>query len=178
MKYLKIFEEYNDMFQYKDNYVEVQKIVYGPNKGKIRFYFYEPSTDEHHLGTLDRYSTSLLLGCYKLLGTKYETMSEIRDIKLDSEPKFRKVQTNTADTIMKRLMVDLGYEENMYAHLPKLREPIRAIFEPKLKQLPIEAKKLGDIIDWIRKFRDDFFAFQREEFEQWELERSMKKYNL
>ena len=137
MIYLKKYESSGSPFIYKaDGYFWIHKINFGANKGKILFRFY----NEESRNYAD--SNSMLLGCFRILGTKHEYDPKLRKIKLGGE-KFRKLYYGTLDAIVKRLE-DVKYTTN----------EMRKQYEDKLQDTLTLSKNLGDVMDGLKIMKD------------------------
>ena len=165
-----IFLEKYDTFE--DKNLIVHQIKHGENMGKIFFRFRNKDTKEF----TDKYM--MVYGCVKILDTKYEKNTIIRNIKL-GPIKFRKVQVNTLGATLNTFLKDLGYD-NMEIDNVKKRSLSTIIpkFHDKVRELVMTAKNLGDVLDGLREIREYIFNNQREYYEEWKLNKKITKYNL
>jgi len=175
MKYLKIYENFDESFKkpyfaFEDDFLTIHKINNGVNKGKILFKFLDKTGFDNPY--------SMTLGCAKILDSEYENYSDIREIKI--EGRFIKVQKNTAEAILHEFLLDMGYEipSMSMKWVYDIKEKLWEEFEDKIISIPGHAKDLGDVLDGLRKVRNEVFEFQKDHFEKWQLDRDINKYNL
>lgn len=149
---IKIFKELkvDSYWAFEDEKLKIHKILNGPNKGKILFYFLNEETNLFN----DKFS--MLLGCAMILDTKYERKKEIREITL-GPIQFRKVYVNTITAILERFC---EYDN-------KLISIMKERFSEQLKQIPENSNNLGDMIDALKIIKYEF-----------KLITEPKKYNL
>jgi hypothetical protein len=182
-----MFEEYIPGFGYRDAATSsaafpfinkdllINKITEGANKGKILFKFW----NEENRTFGDKYS--MMAGCAKILDTEYGKNEQLRNIKLEGM-KIRKVQTNTVERVVYNFLLDLGYvnefPDKYLTHGGELILRLRNKFSEKIKAIPTTSNDLGDIIDELKKVRQELFDFQREDYEKWVFDTDTKKYNL
>lgn len=134
---IKLFEELNnDYFIFEDKYLKIQLIKNGVNKGKIMFRFFNNDTKQFS----DKYS--MMYSAAILLDSKYERISEIRNIPI-GPVLFRKVQTNTLDAIIRKFCTN-AVDMILYA----------SKFSNEIKNIPMNANNMGDIFDGLRDVRD------------------------
>ena len=137
MKYLKTYESSKSPFIYEvEKEFKIHKIQYGTNKGKTSFKFYNEEACTYS-NTL-----SFLLGCFKILDTKFEHDPKIRRIEFGGD-RYRKLMHGTASSIIKRLEnVDFVKKED------KLK------YGDKLQNILTYSKNLGDIMDGLKMLKD------------------------
>ena len=165
---IKKFENIGDYFnkdkryEFEDEDLQIEKISYGPNNGKIQIRFYDKETKSYS------YKCSMMAGCTRLIDTEYENYPEIRKNELapdyDELKKLRKVQANTIESILKYFLEKNGINQD------ELKE-VELIFLLKYKDEIINiaknAKNLGDILDDLREI-----------YNQLKFYYDVKKYNL
>jgi hypothetical protein len=199
MKYLKLFEDkYDDAnvrkrilaqmkknahrkdmrnfekmpaIQFEDDYLKVHKIKEGPNNGKILLKF----NDDRDMNTT--WSVlSMTSGCAKILDTKYEKIPEIRKVELSN---FRVVHSNSIDVILENFLKQMGYEDNnILWYKSEVMVKLKELFADKIKMCVNSAKDLGEVMDNLRKVREEIFEFQKPHYEEWEMRKNANKYNL
>jgi hypothetical protein len=146
VKYIRFFESFEkqNYWAYEDNFLRIHKILNPPNNGKILFRFYDEKSNDFNI------KYSMMAGCAKLLGTKYENNPEVRSITLGN--RFREVKVNTMDSIFRNFLVELGYErQRMFGD--SLAKELRNEFGDYLQKIPSDAKNLGDIIDGLKELQ-------------------------
>lgn len=158
-------------FPFKDDKIKIHQVKNGPNKGKIGINF----IDENQ-------KFAYASGCARLLDTEYEHNIEIRNVKIS--PKFKKITQFSVEVILRYFLLDMGYVEDVDNNIENViwvgsdvMTILKDKFEDDFKELE-NSKNLGDVMDGLRKIRDEVFEFQREHFEEWEMNRNAKKYNL
>jgi len=140
---IKLFEEYNkDYLAFNDEYLSIHKILYGPNKGKIRFLF-------HDFGdSLIPASYSMMYGCSIILGTKYEKIPQIRQITTE---KFKTVATNTMSCIYQKFMENMGYEGiDFTEHERKNLNELKNKFNYRIQEMRTKSNNIGEILDGLK----------------------------
>ena len=160
MKNIKRFENLekyfnpNDHYIFEDEYLQIEKISYGPNDGKIQFRFYDENTHSYI------WKCSMMYGCAKLINTEYETYPEIQEIKIGNK-KFRKVQHNTIESVLIDFLKRIGY--------PDMNELDSCVvrYGDKIKNIAENAKNLGDVLHEFRKIYNEL-----------KFENDANKYNL
>lgn len=180
MKYLKTYEEkyeidlnfdkINSYYLFEDNYLKIKKIKNGENKGKIFFNFFE----DYALIS----KSSLMLGCAKILDTKYEKNKNIRNIEISDSIKFRKVQPNTMDAILKIFINKIGYPEKEVKNIFSKRYNEMMSIDNDIRMIALRSKNLGEVLDGLKKIQESFIESERERFEEWEFQNNIKNFNL
>ena len=173
MKYVKLYEDYGtganpDYFAYSDDTFRIHKILHGVNKGKILFKFYDQSNDGFT-------SLSVASGCATILGTEYEKNKKVREITIDENPRFRRVQQNTTDFILKQFLIQMGFNKNDRELFwnSDLMIKLKLSFGDDIQECLDIAKTIGDILDYLGKIKKKVF-----DFEDLYLTKSVDKYNL
>lgn len=193
MNHIKIYEEfeseYINPFPYQDNYLRIHKIKQGPNKGKIHFIFIIPTEYDtvKHIKKDEENKYSMVLGCIKILDTEYENNPQIRNIEL-GPVRFRKVAPNTMESVFIEFLISMGYETedkagNMYSaarfgEFSELLKDLKDTFSDELGKVAETAKNLGEVMDNLKILRNEIFETLKNHFEDWQLQRSIKSYNL
>ena len=135
---------------------------YGTNSGKIIIISFNSTY-------------SLMLGCAIILDSKYEKMSQVRNIK-NCSLKYRIVTESTLDCILNDFVSDMdeytisSYSDRSifsYEHKKLLKDT----FKNKIENITVKSKNFGEILDGLREVRYEFFEFQR-------LTSATNKYNL
>ena len=175
MKYIKTYEDFeNKWFAFEDSNLRVHKIKNGENKDKIMFA--TPYKNEDGVETWSKHS--LMLGCARLLDTKYENNPKIREVEIGGM-KFREIKIGTLSAISRLFLMQMGYsKEKVNTIIVSFSLISLDPIADNLKSLIETAKNLGEVIDGLRIIRDEFFDFHREEYEAWRLNTDIKKYNL
>lgn len=187
VKYLSLYDNFGQesAYPYEDNYLKIHKIKQGPNKGKIQFRFIIPTDNMFYSKKDEENKSSMVLGCVKILDTKYENNSQIRKIEL-GPVRFRKVAPNTMESVFVEFLIDMGYEadkstmyaESRYGIFSNLLKELKEKFSNELKVVAENANNLGDVIDNIKNIRQKVFDYLKPHFSEWQLQRSAKQYNL
>jgi hypothetical protein len=143
VKYLRLFEEL--WFEYEDNFLRIQRIKGGPNKGKVNFSF-KYINKSTSLPTWSKYSP--VAACVKLLDTKYEKDSKIRNIQIS----IPDVKQSTMDAVFRNFLKKLGYTDKKEligadSHVRSLRK----MFGEDVKNIGIKAHNIGDILDGLKE---------------------------
>lgn len=159
-------------FPFKDDKIKIHQVKNGPNRGKIGINFIDQN---------QKYAYAS--GCAKLLDTEYEHKPELRNVQINN--KFKKITPFSIEVILRDFLLDMGYVEvdnksnieNVFWVGSDVMTILKDKFEDDFKELE-NSRNLGDVMDGLRKIRDEVFEFQREHFEEWEMNRNAKKYNL
>lgn len=153
------------LYAFEDENLQIEKISYGPNNGKIQIRFYDEKTNHYS------YKCSMMAGCARLIDTEYENYPEIRKIELapdyDEFKKFRKVQTNTIESILKYFLEKNGII-NEFIRLSTIK------YKEQIKNIAENAKDLGDILDELRKI----YIQIKFDYDEWKMQNDANKYNL
>lgn len=168
-----LFENYDSWFFFDDSNIRVHKIKNGPNQGKIRFYFLNVSSSLYS-------KCSMGLSCFRILDTKYEKNSEIRNITLGPK-RFRILQANTNHTIIKEFVFDILKNHDageLFSVSHKFINLLELKFEEKLKNIAVDCKNLGEVMDNLKKIRNEMMEYIKNDLEEWILDQDTKKYNL
>lgn len=182
MKYLKKYEyktieidfDKKSYFEFEDDYLKIHKIKNGENKGKIFFKFFE----DYALIA----SSSLMLGCAKILDSKYEKDKNIRDIEISGHIKFRKIQPNTMEAILKIFVSKIGYPEkeakNILSKITKDGFNEIVSIDNDIRMIALRSKNLGEVLDGLKKIQESFIESKIERFKEWEFQNNIKNFNL
>jgi hypothetical protein len=181
MKNIKFFEQFFDTesyFVFSDDSVKIHKILYGENKGKIQFRFFNEKGQEFS----DKYS--MMAGVAKLLNTKYANLSKVREITL-GPVLFRKVPTNTMNSIITSFTkkIDLSDYHNpddkeKFLINRILNSTTTLRFEDRIREIALKSENLGEIFDKLKIVSDEANEFQKEVYDKMKLDLQIKKYNI
>lgn len=175
MKYLNTYEikKYpNTKFYwaYESKDFKVHKIITGPNKDKISFRFYDKSNDNYSI------KCSTILGCAKVVDTKYENDENLRSIEIGGD-KFRRVYINSVEAIIRLFIIDefsKDFFNSKYFDFKRLINIFGSIFGKVLR----DAKNIGNVIDNLKILKQKMLKMEEENFKKWKFENDTKKYNL
>lgn len=185
MKRLKIYDNFYTSNSYKKPFVftevklKIHKIPNGVNKDKITFRFFNKINNDY----TDK--CSLMLGCARVIGTKYENNTEIRNIEIGGD-KFRKVLYNTVETIILLFLKDLNYTklgkyeintisgEKYYINTKKLVY----LFTDYFQNILTNAINIGDVIDELKKLKPKIIKKHQDIFDEWLLDKNINKFNI
>lgn len=147
MKYLRLFE--SEYFIYEDDYLRIQQIKNGPNKGKTIFSFYYKNP-RNGIPSWSKYSP--LAACVRMIDTKYEKMSEIRNIDLMNTNISREVKESTMDAVFRNYLSKLGFRdrEDLFKADNYLRD-LRKNFGSNIQEFVNKAECVGDLMDGIKE---------------------------
>lgn len=177
-KYEEIIKRMNRVVLFQDSNLTIIEIIEGVNKDKISFRIYGDD------GLWEGYS--MIAGCVKILDTDYINNSDIRKIEINGE-KFRAVQDRTITDVFIEFLIDMGFDKKSATDSNRLINKNAQhwnsnydnnIFAKKIRKLTKNARNLGDIFDGLKKIREEFYVFEKEDYEKWKLENTMKKFNL
>lgn len=173
---------YKGPFVFTDDYkLKIHKIPNGINKDKITFRFFNKINNDY----TDR--CSLMLGCARVIGTKYENDTELRNIEIGGS-KFRKNHYITIEAIINYFIKDLNYKkyrpskyeivspdgEKYYVN----NKYLVTLFEADFQNIVENANIIGDIIDELKKLKPKILKVQQNHYDEWALNKNINKYNI
>ena len=175
---IKLFDEYiNTATMFSDENLDITKILHGPNIGKIGFSIHvkKDKTDLHVQKSVFGGKYSMFYGSILIIGTKYEKMSEIRRIETG---RFRKISTNTMESIFTEFMKDMGYNDLSFTKERIIVEDLIRKFGEQIEKVATNSQNLGEIIDGLKSIRNQVFDYLKKDFEEWIFKRDVDKYNI
>lgn len=149
MKIQKFKESYSrdNYWIFQDEFLKIRKLPGGPFKGKILFKFYQD------INNWD--VCSMILGCAKLINTKYEHNSQLREITIGE---YRKINPSSINAILRLFCQN---DEELITRFKKE-------WTDEIHNIVDSASNFGDIID----------GFKNGIYEQADLILKPRKYNL
>lgn len=160
MKYIRTYEGYSYDIKYQDDNIRVTQLAYGINSGKIQFRIQG-----------DLYS--MMYGCFKILGTKYENEPEIRSIKIWD--RWKNVTDTSKSSIIREVSKEIGYPD--FIGMPIMYR-LESNFSNEIQRISEVSNNLGEMIDRLKILKAEMIEFEKDYFEEWKLEHDAKKYNL
>lgn len=164
---------------FKDENISLRRIT-SPlgDKGKLFFRF---PVDIPELPDVKERKISFVLACLMLLDTEYEKMPEIKNVEIIHR-NSRILQESTKIAIIKELLKKTEFENigPLYSNWEKKIFNDKNIknFIKRIQDLSLNSKFLEDIFNGLKPIQNDFFEYVKENYEKFEIENSMKKFNL
>lgn len=184
MRHISPYKKYKDKkhiesdFLFRDDDISL-RITTSPkeDKGKLYFRF---KVEIPELPEVKERKVSFVLGCLMLLDTDYEKIPEIRDAVI-THNSSRYLQKSTKESLIKELLKKMGFDNIGASHKErKIWNDFfaKSKFERRFQELSNKSKTLGDIFDGIKTIQNEFFEYEKDDYEKWTIENSMKKFNL
>lgn len=150
MKIQKFNESYKreSYWIFQDDFLKIRKLPIGSCKGKILFRFYNEQEDNWTV-------CSMILGCAKLINTKYEHNNELRKIEIGE---YRKHNISSINAILRLFCQN---DEELITRFKKE-------WTDEIQNIVDSAINFGDIID---RLKDNIY-------EQADLIFKSRKYNI